>query len=191
MRVGNDNRDKETGGNINFKNSLRWQTMWLSLALFVCLYVCVCLFGMGYFWKYIYSCEDNQVFTDNGPIQVNSLCGDFEGPGEVIKFYLFNFFWRFFSGKRHLNDHMWPAITWTVCDLAGETKDNDSVDNNNSFTTSQGSSSIVEDERNTISHKSERSKTGWPVALFGGLKGGSPPDKHVTAKRTPQLFHYE
>ena len=65
---------------------------------FVCLNVCVrVLIWYGILLNiYIHSCEDNQAFTDDGPIQVNSLCGDFEGPGEVLKFYLFNLFWDFF-----------------------------------------------------------------------------------------------
>ena len=36
---------------------------------------------------------------DGGPIQANSLCGDFEGPGEVIRSYLFNFFGDFFQAS--------------------------------------------------------------------------------------------
>ena len=36
---------------------------------------------------------------DGGPIQANSLCGDFEGPGEVLKFYLYQLVLRFFQAN--------------------------------------------------------------------------------------------
>ena len=34
---------------------------------------------------HIHSCEEQKTFNDDAPIQANSLCGVFAGPGEVFK----------------------------------------------------------------------------------------------------------
>ena len=121
VRVGNRNRDKEAGVNIQylvFQKFLLWK-----VDIDICLgkiphSLQMCVKGEGDFGNIFTPCEDAKTFNDDSPIQANSLCGLFAGPGQVFNPTVFWHFLRF-SGARCVFNQMQPTTHWTICHTAG------------------------------------------------------------------------